>query len=267
MANDLPIVSVCIVTDIAKCPGNHSVIEKTFNGAEEADLWKDGIFGRRVTRYLCVEKTVPAENQDVLVDVVIINEKDPVPPGFTVLDFTQDTREKALKKRLLCIRLMNQTLTNDAITELILMSKGTRKPPNGYTFVGELNHLSMCFKMGKVTKTEASHLSSQLPYPMPHTGGGAGTISLTPLGTSLPYEMNPGGQPAVNGHKQGTLTTQLSLTHINPLNGVPWQLNSRLKTNDITIPEIRYKSMMDVENEYQYDFRVERTAMQAAGGS
>ena len=44
--------------------------------------------------------------------------------------------EKALKKKLLCGRWMLPSMTNDAITELIFLSRSSRKPPNGFTLVG-----------------------------------------------------------------------------------------------------------------------------------
>jgi len=53
--------------------------------------------------------------------------------GFTKFYFTG---EKAVKKKTLCTRMMASSLTSDAVTELILLSKGQRKPPMGYTLVG-----------------------------------------------------------------------------------------------------------------------------------
>jgi hypothetical protein len=46
------------------------------------------------------------------------------------------TGEKVVKKKTLCTRMMASSLTSDAVTELILLSKGQRKPPMGYTLVG-----------------------------------------------------------------------------------------------------------------------------------
>ena len=41
-----------------------------------------------------------------------------------------------MKKRVMCVRWMNTSITNSAISELILLSKGARRPPNGYMLVG-----------------------------------------------------------------------------------------------------------------------------------
>ena len=34
-------------------------IDRTYDKHEDADLWRDGWFGSRVTRYLCVERCAP----------------------------------------------------------------------------------------------------------------------------------------------------------------------------------------------------------------
>ena len=34
-------------------------IDRTYDKSEDADLWKDGLFGRRTMRYLCVERSIP----------------------------------------------------------------------------------------------------------------------------------------------------------------------------------------------------------------
>lgn len=44
--------------------------------------------------------------------------------------------EKATKKKVICVRWMSVNLTSSALSELIILPKGTRRPPNGYTLVG-----------------------------------------------------------------------------------------------------------------------------------
>ena len=55
---------------------------------------------------------------------------------FSVYELVCCTGEKALKKKLLCGRWMLPSMTNSAITELIFLSRASRKPPAGYTLVG-----------------------------------------------------------------------------------------------------------------------------------
>lgn len=54
--------------------------------------------------------------------------------AFMSLDY--NTGEKATKKKVICVRWMSVNLTTSALSELIILAKGTRRPPNGYTLVG-----------------------------------------------------------------------------------------------------------------------------------
>lgn len=262
---DWPITGVAVVADIGKCPAGYTTIDRTHDKHEDADLWRDGWFGSRITRYLCVERCAPQPGNDVLVDVTVINDRDPVPAGFTVVDYTHDTRERAVKKRVMCVRWMNTSITNSAISELILLSKGARRPPNGYTLVGELNCLTLCYKMANI-KTQSSITN--------HTD-----MNMADLSNNLPYTLNPGRETAYNqgspapaptetgtfarvGPPQRTMSC-LSSSTITPLSGVAWQLSPKLENlnrlKNIQIPDIRYKSMMEIENEYSYQFDLEKT--------
>lgn len=269
---DWPITGVVIVADITKCPAGYMTISRTYDGAEEADLWRDGLFGRRVTRYMCVQRSAPVQGKDVLVDVCIINDRDPLPAGFTALDYTSDTREKATKKKLICLRWMNANLTNSAMSELIILPKSTRRPPNGYTLIGELNNLMLCYKMANM-KTQSpmgqhksdpsmnmSDLSNNLPYALHPAKENAYTQG-SPAGYS------PHGPSSYHGTRIGPpqrTMSSLSATAVTPLTGVPWQLSPKLTELDnlknIQIPEIRYKTIMDIESQYKYQFDVERAA-------
>lgn len=275
---DWPITGVVIVADITKCPAGYTTIDRTYDRAEEADLWIDSIFGRKVTRYLCVQRSAPVPGKDVLVDVSIVNDRDPVPPGFTVLDYTADTREKATKKKVICIRWMSMNLTNSALSELIILPKGSRRPPNGYTLVGELNNLMLCYKMANI-KTQSSigqnnsdpsinmsEMGNNLPYALHPSKENAFTQGSVP--GYLPGTHSAGYQPTRIGPPERTMSS-LSATAITPLTGVPWQLSPKLtdleNLRNVHIPEIRYKTIMDIENQYQYHFDVERAASANSG--
>lgn len=47
-------------------------VDKTFDRQDDADLWKDGMFGRRVMRYLCVEKQVPSPVRELMFSLTLI---------------------------------------------------------------------------------------------------------------------------------------------------------------------------------------------------
>lgn len=261
---DRPITQVAIVTDPARCPPGFTLIDRTYDRREDADLWRDGLFGRKVVRFLCVEKMPPSPGRDVLVDVTVIGERDAIPAGFTCVDFTSDTREKAVKKKMLCVRYMSSDLTNDAICELILLSKGVRRPPNGYTLVGELNYMGLCYKMSSFRKpgVQMDAHQGQSSEPAFHTQGystaQSTSMNMSGLGSNLPY--NP--TPYKNGPlERGTSFAETANT-LQALQGLPFELNRALFNEDlnVTIPKIPYKSIMDIENQYSYDFSVERSA-------
>ncbi|XP_005105706.1 multivesicular body subunit 12B [Aplysia californica] len=273
---DLPITGVCVVSDPGKCPPHYTVIDKTYDRPEDADLWKDGLFTRRVMRYLCVERQVPTQTKDVLVDATLINEKDPIPPGFTVVEYTHDSREKATKKKCLCLRWMIPTMTSDAITELILLSRTQRRAPIGYTLVGELNNMCLCYKMGKVSSPGSSNQST----PSTEVQGYSAMpqqYSTIPVGSGLPYTMSPGSQGLGPLGSSATMSrtgppeqssSSLATGNVNPLSGIEWKMNPKynvlMELQNVTIPEIRGKTLMDIENQYAYDFSVERSVSKTA---
>lgn len=249
---DWPITSVAVVTDLTKVPPGFIVIDRTFDKKQEADLWQDGLFGRRVCRYMCVERCAPSSGRDVLVDVVIINEKDNVPPGFTCVDYTVDTREKAVKKKTLCIRMMASSLTSDAISELILLSKGQRKPPMGYTLVGDLNNMALCYKMSKITS----------PVQREEKQGTPSTINMSSIAANLPYGYPGTARSTKTGPPERALSN-LGFATVTPLSGVPFKINPKItdlsNLSEISIPDIGYKTLGDLDRQYAYDFSVERT--------
>ncbi|XP_060070046.1 multivesicular body subunit 12B-like isoform X2 [Ylistrum balloti] len=263
--SDWPITSVTVVTDPSKCPAGFTIIDKTYDKRDDADLWRDGYFGKRICRYMCVERSAPSINKDVLVDVAVINDKDPIPAGFTCIDSTSDSREKAMKKKMLCVRYMSCTLTNDAIAELIILSKGVRRPPNGYNLVGELNNMALCFKMAAFrSPTTDTQQNNAAPTYMPNTPNYNKESPLNNMGgvgTALPYAINPAANHARPGLDRTNSIAGMGSNH--PLSGVPWQINPRYtemaRLQDITLPQIGYKSIMDIENEYSYSFNIERS--------
>lgn len=229
MDSNLPITGVCVISDPTKCPPNYEVIDKTFDKQDDADLWRDSLFSRRVMRYLCVEKQIPSPSQDVLVDVTLINEKDLPPPGFTVLDYTHDNRERATKKKYIGVRWMVPSMTSDAITDLILVTRYQRRAPIGYTMVGDVNNMSLCYKMGRVPASLSSRPENG-SQGQTQNAQEAPPYSMTPLTNNLPYAVTPvGAGPASNAAPDRLERAQsvVSAGILNALSGVQWRMNPR----------------------------------------
>ncbi|XP_059142832.1 multivesicular body subunit 12B-like [Physella acuta] len=266
MDQDLPIIGVCIVSEPGKCPANYTLIDRTFDRNEDADLWKDGLFTRKNMRYLCVERQIATPNRDVLVDVTIIGERDNIPPGFSVISETHDSKEKATQKKLICVRWMIPSMTSDAITELIFTSRVLKKPPQGFTLVGEINMLQLCYKMGKIqTSTDQVMTASSVQ-------SYSSTPQLHGLAQPLPYTLPPAtiARPLNSG--QATLSrtgppeqsaNSLATSHVNPISGIEWKINQKykliLELQNLSFPDLHCKTLGELEQQYKYDFSVERS--------
>jgi ESCRT-I complex subunit MVB12 len=59
MNQDLPITALCIVSEASKCPPNYTSVTRTHDTSTEIDLWKDGLFGRKINRFICFTKDYP----------------------------------------------------------------------------------------------------------------------------------------------------------------------------------------------------------------
>lgn len=69
--------------------------------------------------------------------------------GFSILTRTADSEHKAWRKRQICYRLAKRGSVAQAVTDVILCSK-TKVAPEGFTFAGELNGITVCFKIGPI---------------------------------------------------------------------------------------------------------------------
>uniref|UniRef100_A0A8C4SAY4 MABP domain-containing protein n=1 Tax=Erpetoichthys calabaricus TaxID=27687 RepID=A0A8C4SAY4_ERPCA len=56
-----PITGVGVVASRNRAPAGYEVVSQTTDGLD-ADLWKDGLFKSKVTRYLCFTRTFSKEN-------------------------------------------------------------------------------------------------------------------------------------------------------------------------------------------------------------
>ncbi|TKC47814.1 hypothetical protein EI555_007176, partial [Monodon monoceros] len=138
-------------------------VAQTADGVD-ADLWKDGLFKSKVTRYLCFTRSFSKENShlgNVLVDMKLIDIKDTLPVGFIPIQETVDTQEVAFRKKRLCIKFIPRDSTEAAICDIRIMGRTKQAPPQ-YTFIGELNSMGIWYRMGRVPR---NHDSSQPTTP------------------------------------------------------------------------------------------------------
>ncbi|XP_044938349.1 multivesicular body subunit 12B isoform X5 [Mustela putorius furo] len=158
-----PITGVGVVASRNRAPTGYDVVAQTADGVD-ADLWKDGLFKSKVTRYLCFTRSFSKENShlgNVLVDMKLIDIKDTLPVGFIPIQETMDTQELAFRKKRLCIKFIPRDSTEAAICDIRIMGRTKQAPPQ-YTFIGELNSMGIWYRMGKVPR---NHDSSQPTTP------------------------------------------------------------------------------------------------------
>ncbi|XP_014665494.1 PREDICTED: multivesicular body subunit 12B-like isoform X3 [Priapulus caudatus] len=279
-----PITGLCVVTDRQNCPTGYTVIDKTFDNNIDADLWKDGFFSRRMLRYLCITRHFPLENgtlNNVLADIAVLGERSPVPQGYSLVDLTVDTRERAMKKKQLVVMMLPRDSASSAVCEVIILSR-MRRPPAGYTIAGEeIGSMCICFKYGPVPPdtqkpSDATNVPD-LPYSLNPSGylqqntyrpaplppvAEATQAGSSDVGQAYPVPIHREDYPI--NRQESTLARQYTGTIAKtPLQGLPFQINPRLQTdaNQFCVPDLDYMSTIDIDSKFCYDFRVERSAI------
>ncbi|XP_063752453.1 multivesicular body subunit 12Bb isoform X2 [Eleginops maclovinus] len=166
-----PISAVGVITSLNKAPDGYYVVAQTPDGSD-ADLWKDGLFKSKVTRYLCFTRKTGA---DVVVDMKLIDIKDVLPEGFTPVEETLDTKETAMRKRRLCVKIIPRAAAVTAVCDIQIVAKSKYHLVN-YTSIGEINSMVMWYRMGDAPQ----HQSSQEPSSETYSAAPDNTVRNTP---------------------------------------------------------------------------------------
>ncbi|KAJ8396632.1 hypothetical protein AAFF_G00016980 [Aldrovandia affinis] len=258
-----PITGVGVVSSRNRAPSGYDVVAQTTDGLE-ADLWKDGLFKSKVTRYLCFTRTFSKENShlgNVLVDMKLIDMKDTLPVGFIPIQETVDTQEPVFRKRRLCIKFIPRDSTEAAICDIRILGRSRQAPPQ-YTFIGELNNMGIWYRMGKVPRTQEA-IQNQNHTPPIQTV----TSTATP-GPNMPRHISM----TLPASFRGKSTTRPDYEHqnsnlyaISAMDGVPFIISERFAcaSNDLQQADlmgITIKTLAEIEKEYEYSFRTEYSA-------
>ncbi|XP_058709324.1 multivesicular body subunit 12B isoform X4 [Poecile atricapillus] len=160
-----PITGVGVVASRSRAPTGYDVVAQTADGLD-ADLWKDGLFKSKVTRYLCFTRSFSKENShlgNVLVDMKLIDIKDTLPVGFMPIQETIDTQEVAFRKKRLCIKFIPRDSTEAAICDIRILGRSKQAPPQ-YTFIGHISLTLPASFRGKShsTRLDLEHQHSNL---------------------------------------------------------------------------------------------------------
>lgn len=116
-------------------------------------------FGRRVTRYVCISKS-QGRPEHVIQDVQVLAEKELPPEGYSIIQQTTDTSQKAFKKKVLCYKHIHYKQNMESVVDVVILNK-MKNPPDGYDPIGEIN--GMHFLVKKVSAL--TRLSNPLAAP------------------------------------------------------------------------------------------------------
>ncbi|XP_022919377.2 multivesicular body subunit 12B [Onthophagus taurus] len=267
--DDRPITALQIIESLDKCPNGFYPVHRTYDQDQDADLWREGSFIRKKTRYLCISKTEGSHNL-VLKDLVVINEKSIPTEGFSLISRTADSEQRAWRKKQITYKLANKRFTQQAVTDIIVCSR-LKKAPDGFSFAGEINGVIVCYKMGNVQDAERN-LSEVTPAigppparpPRHHQPGIYPSIAQNNDGDHDYEILNPPGYVPTRPAPQPPPVTSGNggMSSFHALDGVPFVLNSKLmgtgNNNQVQIPIIKARTMQQLLRDYDYPFTVER---------
>ncbi|XP_056889859.1 multivesicular body subunit 12Bb isoform X2 [Takifugu flavidus] len=149
-----PISAVGVLASISQGPDGYYVVAKTTDG-NDADLWKDGIFKSKVTRYLCFKRE---NGPDVVVDMRMIDAKDALPQGFTPVEKTEDTGETAMRKRKLCVKTSPRAAAKTAVYDIQITAKSKYQLID-YKCLCEMNNMVIWYRTGDVPQPSSQETS------------------------------------------------------------------------------------------------------------
>ncbi|XP_066189113.1 multivesicular body subunit 12B isoform X3 [Sylvia atricapilla] len=255
-----PITGVGVVASRSRAPTGYDVVAQTADGLD-ADLWKDGLFKSKVTRYLCFTRSFSKENShlgNVLVDMKLIDIKDTLPVGFMPIQETIDTQEVAFRKKRLCIKFIPRDSTEAAICDIRILGRSKQAPPQ-YTFIGELNSMGIWYRMGRVPRNHDPAQPAAAPAPAPASAPAP----------SLPRHISLTLPASFRGKSH---STRLDLEHqhsnlyaISAMDGVPFMISEKFACapegmQPVDLLGITIKTLAEIEKEYDYSFRTEQSA-------
>uniref|UniRef100_A0A8D0D995 Multivesicular body subunit 12Ba n=1 Tax=Sander lucioperca TaxID=283035 RepID=A0A8D0D995_SANLU len=258
-----PITGVGVVASRNRAPTGYDV-SATTDGLD-ADLWKDGLFKSKVTRYLCFTRVFSKENShlgNVLVDMKLIDIKDTLPVGFIPIQETVDTQEQAFRKRRLCIKFIPRDSTEAAICDIRILGRSKQAPPQ-YTFIGELNNMGIWYRMGTVPRAQDStHTPTTNNVHTVTSSSSSAPVPAAPIHISMTLPASFRGK---NTTRPDYEHQNSNLYAISAMDGVPFMISDKFACassdlQQVDLMGITIKSLAEIEKEYDYSFRTEHSA-------
>ncbi|XP_061761014.1 multivesicular body subunit 12Bb isoform X2 [Nerophis ophidion] len=240
--NDLPtepITAVGVVSSLNKALDDYYVVAQTTDGSD-ADLWKDGLFKSKVTRYLCFTRK---PGSDVVVDVKLTDMKEALPEGFTHIQETLDSKEPAMRKRRLCVKISPCEAAETAVYDIQITAKSKHHLVH-YTCIGEINNMGIWYRVGDVP-----HLQISQETPSADNSDSSSDIASKTI-ISRP----------VNEHQSSGSYTMTAM------DDVPFGINQKFydttkEMQRVNLMGITIKSLAQIEEEFDYNFSTEQSVV------
>ncbi|XP_047449034.1 multivesicular body subunit 12Bb isoform X2 [Mugil cephalus] len=231
-----PISAVGVVTSPSKVPDGYFVVAQTTDGCD-ADLWKDGLFKSKVTRYLCFSRKA---GPDVVVDVKLTDIKDALPESFTFVQETMDTKEPATRKRRICVKMSPREAAKTAVCDIQIVAKSKYHLVN-YTCIGEINNMGIWYVMRDLPQLQSSQKTSS-------------TTQLEVLPSPTRKNVT---RPHWDHYSSGVYT-------MTALHDVPFMISEKFhakpkQMQQVNLMGITIKSLAEIEEEFKYNFSSERS--------
>lgn len=276
---------------------------RTHDLEADADLWKDGFFSRRITRYVCLSKT-QGRPEHIVESILILHDKEFPPEGYSIIASTSDTNTKAFKKKQICYKLTPFKSNSDSIVDVIILSK-LKNPPDGYDHVGDVNGMHFCTRkisaltrlstpglsygvlpgavlypklnesMGNISLGDNSPNSGRRPSsgatPPPYPTFNNNSINSSPA--HQPYPPPNGNGYALQPHPSAQKMTNNTgtLTQLCGLDGVPFQLREDLRhaqgLGHHSRHSSRRSSLVSVRSQHELDHKVKSKWLQVSSNA
>ncbi|XP_061624709.1 multivesicular body subunit 12B-like isoform X5 [Phyllopteryx taeniolatus] len=231
-----PLSAVGVLSSHSEAPDDYYVVAQTTDGSD-ADLWKDGLFKSKVTRYLCFSRK---PGPDVVVDVKLTDMKDALPKGFVAVHETMDTKEPAMRKRRLCVKISPRAAAQTAVFDIQIVAKSTFHLLH-YTCMGEINKMGIWYRMGE----------------LPHLQSSQGRFGRVQNDVPSDIERTTSGSPECEHQRSGSYT-------LTAMDDVPFEITPRFydtpkEMQQVNLMGITIKSLAEIEEEFHYNFSTERS--------
>ncbi|KAM9730159.1 multivesicular body subunit 12A isoform 1-T1 [Dama dama] len=258
-ANGMPLAGLAWSSASAPPPRGFSAISCTVEGAP-ASFGKT--FAQKSGYFLCLNPLGSLENpqENVVVDIQILVDKSPLPPGFSPVCDPLDSKASVSKKKRMCVKLVPLGATDTAVFDIRLSGKTKTVP--GYLRVGDMGGFAIWCRKAK----------SPRPVPKPR----ALSRDVRDLSLDSPGQPSKGGFPERTLSRLGSRASTLrrsdsiyeasNLYGISAMDGVPFTLHPRFEGKSCgplafsAFADLTIKSLADIEAEYNYGFVVEKTA-------